>query len=150
MATRTARCACGRVEIVVEDEPTLVAACHCDFCQMRTGSVLAVQAYFLEAQCEATGESGVYNGLEVNGVASQAGNAIDYHFCTTCGSTVFWTTAATNGGDIVGVAVGNFVDPQFGAPMREYYAILRHDWMQPVSAAEQFETFPEQGERLKF
>jgi hypothetical protein len=151
MTTKTAHCGCGRVQVALDGDPVLVGACHCDFCQKRTGSVFAVQAYFSEEQCsEISGETKVYNGLVVDGVASQAGNVIDYHFCTTCGSTVYWTTAGTAGGSIIGVAVGNFVDPHFRPPMREYYTRLRHDWVRPVPAAQQFQTFPEQGERLRF
>ena len=98
MTTRTAQCGCGRVQVILRDEPFHVCACHCDFCQKRTGSVFAVQAYFTREQCvDIVGETKVYNGLEVDGVASEAGPAQtpNYHFCTTCGSTVYWTV----GGD---------------------------------------------------
>ena len=47
--TRTAQCGCGRVRISVDGEPLLVGACHCDFCQKRTGSIFAVQAYLSES-----------------------------------------------------------------------------------------------------
>jgi hypothetical protein len=150
MTTRTAQCGCGRVQVSVENEPVLVAACHCDFCQKRTGSVFAVQAYFLEDQCvEINGETKVYNGLDVDGVGSAAGQnqTPNYHFCTTCGSTVYWTVEGRPGSTVIGIAVGNFADPDFTAPMREYYARLRHRWVSPVSSADQFETFPDERER---
>jgi hypothetical protein len=47
---RTAQCACGRLRIIVEGEPLLVAACHCDFCQKRTGSIFAAQALFSDSE----------------------------------------------------------------------------------------------------
>ena len=145
MTTRTARCGCGRVQVTVENEPVLVGACNCDFCQKRTGSVVGVQAYFSPDQLvETNGETKAYNGLEVDGVASQDGRPIDYHFCTTCGSTVYWTVQGPSGTATIGVAVGNFVDPEFPPPTREYYTVLRHRWIRPVPAADQFETFPEQ------
>jgi hypothetical protein len=131
--------------VTVEDEPVLVGACHCDFCQKRTGSLFAVQAYFSQDQCvQIKGETKIYNGLEVDGVASAAGGlVIDYHFCPTCGSTVYWTF----GEPLIAIAVGNFVDPDFPLPMREYNTRFRHRWVLPVSSAEQFETFPEEQER---
>jgi hypothetical protein len=151
MTTKTARCGCGRVQIRLDGEPTLVAACHCDFCQKRTGSAFGFQAYFSEQQCvEIVGETKIYNGLEVDGAASQAGNVIDYHFCATCGSTVYWTTTGATDDKIIGVAIGNFVDPQFRPPMREYYTKLRHAWIAAAPSAQQFNEFPSQEHRLRF
>jgi hypothetical protein len=145
MATRTARCGCGRVHVTVEGEPVLVGACNCDFCQKRSGSVVGVQAYFAPDQLVGiNGETNAYNGLEVDGVASQEGRPLVYHFCATCGSTLYWTVEDTSGTAAICVAVGNFVDPDFPPPTREYYTVLRHRWVRPVPSADQFETFPEQ------
>jgi hypothetical protein len=57
---------------------------------------------------------------------------------------VYWTVEGLSDTATIGVAVGNFVDPEFPPPTREYYTTLRHRWMRPVSSADQFETFPEQ------
>ena len=143
MTTRTAQCACGRVEIVVENEPVRVVACHCDFCQKRTGSVFSVHAFFAEEQVVAiTGETKSYNGLEVDGVGAAGGSVVDSHFCATCGSTVYWDLFLSDGDREVGVAVGNFVDPDFPMPAVEYSTRLRHRWVPPVPTADQFDTFP--------
>jgi hypothetical protein len=83
MTTRTAQCGCGRVQVTMDGEPVLVGACHYDFCQKRTGSVFAVSAYFGENQCVGiNGETKVYNGLKVDGVASKRGEnqTPNYHF----------------------------------------------------------------------
>jgi len=107
--------------------------------------VVGVQAYFSPDQLvEINGETKAYNGLEVDGVASQGGTPIEYHFCTTCGSTVYWTVEGRSETATIGVAAGAFVDPEFPPPTREYYILLRHRWMRPVPSADQFETFPEQ------
>ncbi len=152
MTTRTARCACGRVEVVVDGDPVLIAACHCDFCQKRTGSTFGFQAYFTEEQCvEIVGDTKVYSGLDLDGVESQAGRAQTprYHFCTTCGSTLYWTVEDGSGHGLVAVAVGNLVDQEFPAPMREYYTELRHHWISPATTAEQFQRFPHASDRLR-
>ena len=142
---RTAQCGCGRVRVTVDGDPLLVGACHCDFCQKRSGRIFTVQAYFAQSKCvEIDGETKSYNGLEVDGVGSTTGHSIEYHFCTTCGSTLYWNIES----GMIGVAVGNFVDSHFPAPTREYYTKLRHHWMLPVPSAQTFETFPEEGERL--
>ena len=146
--TRTAQCGCGRARMTVDGDPLLVGACHCDFCQKRSGSVFAVQAYFAESQCvEVDGETKVYNGMKVDGIGSTSGDSIDYHFCTTCGSTLYWNVER-RGSAMIGIAVGNFVDPDFPPPAREYYARLRHHWVPSISSAETFETFPEEEAQL--
>jgi hypothetical protein len=126
----------------VEAEPIQVVVCHCDFCQKRTSSVFYVGAYFDQGDgIEVRGESKVYNGLEIDGVASINGDDISYHFCPVCGSTVFYTF---KGRPYMGIAVGSFVDPDFPAPTMEFNVGMRHHWLPPIPSAGQFETYPEE------
>jgi hypothetical protein len=97
------------------------------------------------------GESNVYNGPKEDGVGSASDHSIDYHFCTTCGSTVYWTIWPIDGhtdAPTIGIAVGNFVDPEFPPPASEYYAQPRHRWMPAISSAETFNSFPQRGTRF--
>ena len=136
MATRIAQCACGRLRVELAGDPITVAACHCDACQKRTGSVFQVGAYFAADQfIRITGEVNSYNGLEVDGVVGANGRSGTYSFCPTCGSTVFWDATPS----LRGVAVGSFVDPNFPPPESESWTSLRHRWVQPVPTAQQFE-----------
>jgi hypothetical protein len=140
MTTRTAQCACGRLELTVEGDPTLVLICHCDFCQKRSGNVFIAGAHFGEEQIVAKrGETTIYNGLVVDEVgAVGVPGGIDYHFCPTCGSTVFWEMQSPlDDKRNVVVAVGNFVDPQFPAPTTELFTKFRHEWVPPVPFAVQ-------------
>jgi hypothetical protein len=137
--TRTAACACGQVEVTVETEPAAVVTCHCDFCQKRTGSVFQVSAVFPDSQgITIAGETQIYNGLETRGVGTTNGDEIKYHFCPTCGSTVFWTF---EGRPLLVIAVGNFADPDFPTPTAELHAPYRHHWVQLVPGSAQFEGF---------
>ena len=137
MTSRTAQCACGRLNVTVEGEPLAVVNCHCDFCQKRTGSVFSAGAQFTPEQVvEISGETKTFNGLEIDGVGAIRGLGIDYSFCPTCGSTVYWNFAF-DGLSITGIAVGNFVDPDFPIPTVEYFTATRHHWVPPVSGAEQ-------------
>lgn len=116
----------------------MVLACHCDFCQKRTGSLLSVGAVFDSGQVvDTVGEIKTYNGLEVDGVGAQGGIGIDYKFCATCGATVFWTFVVGDA-SITEVAVGNFVDPDFPVPTIEYHTATRHHWLPPVPGADQY------------
>jgi hypothetical protein len=45
---------------------------------------------------------------------AESGNALTFHFCPTCGSTVYWESEGFPG--YVAVAIGNFADPDFPAP----------------------------------
>jgi hypothetical protein len=141
MTTRTARCACGRLQVTVQGEPLAVTICHCDFCQKRTGSVFQVGARYTEEQIlEISGETKTYNGLEIDGVGLDGSDiGIDYHFCTTCGSTVYWTMDVSP--PFFAIAVGNFVDPDFPEPAIEMHTAMRHHWVPPVPTAGQFEAF---------
>jgi hypothetical protein len=147
MTRRTAQCGCGRVQVTVENEPMLVCACHCDFCQKRTGSVFSVQAYFTEDQCvEINGETKVYNGLEVDGVASAAGpnqTPLPPFLHDLRLDRLRSVEGSLLEGRLIGIAVGNFVDPDFPTPTQEYQTRLRHHWVSPVSSADQFVTFPD-------
>jgi hypothetical protein len=142
MTTRTARCACGRVRVTVHNEPLAVTICHCDFCQKRTGSVFQVGARFAEEQVvEISGETTTYNGQKTDGVGVGGSDiGIDYHFCTTCGSTAYWTIEGSP--PFFAIAVGNFVDPDFPTPAIEMHTAMRHQWVPPVPDTAQFEAFP--------
>jgi hypothetical protein len=98
--------------------------CYCDFCQKRTGSVVNVGAQFAPEQIVAiAGETKTFNGLEIDGIPATGGVGIDDSFCATCGSTVYRRFVFEDM-SITGVAVGNFVDPDFPAPTVEYFIDL--------------------------
>jgi hypothetical protein len=134
----TAECACGRLHVSVESEPMMVAICHCDFCQKRTGSVFQVGAYFAANEpIEIRGETKSYNGLEIDGVGNASGASVTYNFCPICGSTVYWVSDGKAG--ILGISAGNIVGTELPAPGMELYTENRHDWVPPAASAEQFQ-----------
>ena len=140
MTTRTARCGCGRAEITVEGEPIRVVRCHCDFCQKRTGSLFSSSAHWFEKDvAEVSGETKRYNGLEVDGVGAVVAGAVNFHFCPTCGSSLYWDWRLEGDAErTVGVGGGNFVDTGFPMPTIESFTAFRHDWVPPVPDAQQF------------
>jgi hypothetical protein len=131
------------LKVRVRGEPLFVAACHCDFCQKQTGSVVQVVAYFGDDQIlEITGASNVYNGLDIDGVgiAGSDENGVSLHFCGTCGSTVYRRLDQMPGA--YGIGVGTFVDPDFPPPTMEAWTELRHRWVAPIADAVAYEQFP--------
>ena len=82
--TRRAACSCGQLHLTIEGEPSRIAMCHCLECQRRTGAVISNQARFRLEQVSFAGKTTAWTRT------AESGNAMTYHFCPTCGSTVFW------------------------------------------------------------
>ena len=88
---RHAACSCGQLHLTIEGEPSRNAMCHCLACQRRTGAVISNQARYRNDQVAITGKSTAWQRT------ADSGNAMTFHFCPTCGSTVFWENAGFPG-----------------------------------------------------
>ena len=106
--TRRATCSCGQLHLAIEGEPSRIAMCQCLECQRRTGAVSSNQARFCLQQVSFAGKTTAWKRT------AESGNTMTYHFCPTCGSTVFWENEGFP--RHVTVAIGNFADPSFPAP----------------------------------
>jgi hypothetical protein len=121
MTTRRAACSCGQLYLTVEGEPVRVSMCHCLECQRRTGAVISNQARFAREQVTVSGQSAVWKRT------AESGNALTFHFCATCGSTVYWEGEGFPG--FVAIAIGNFADPAFPPPTIAVWEEERHPWV---------------------
>lgn len=141
MQTKKAQCCCGDLSITVSGEPERVIACHCDYCQRRTGSVLQVSCWYFEDQIVSrAGEGQVYRGPDNRGV--------DYSFCRRCGSTVYWQLAYLRQAaeqPIYGIAVGCFADADFPRPEFECWTRLKHSWLGEIEDVQSYDKFSAQG-----
>jgi hypothetical protein len=107
---RTALCACGQASITVSGDPAMHGVCHCTNCKRRTGSAFGISAYFREDQVTArTGATTVYAFHHEAQNHDQA-----RHFCSRCGTTLWWTLSSLPG--FVGVAGGCFADADLPEP----------------------------------
>ena len=97
----------------------MVGACHCISCQKRTGSAFSVAVFFDEAQVTPSGPVGQYVRL------GDSGKPVQFNFCPTCGSSVFWRPAFRPGW--VGVAIGCFDDKTL-KPTQVVYEHEKLDW----------------------
>ena len=89
--TRHAACSCGQLRLTIEGEPSRNAMCHCLACQRRTGAVISNQARYRSDQVTVAGKSTEWKRT------ADSGNEMTFHFCPTCGSTVFWENAGFPG-----------------------------------------------------
>lgn len=117
---REASCRCGRLRATCEGEPVRVSVCHCLACQRRTGSAFAAQARFPLDKVRVAGEHRAWTRT------ADSGRTTDYHFCPTCGSTVFYRGGAFP--DLVAVPVGAFADPGFPPPAFSVWEARKHPW----------------------
>ena len=129
---RVARCSCQSLSVFVTGDPVRVSICHCVECQRRTGSAFGAQVRFPLAAVTISGPSTAYARR------ADSGNTLTFHFCPTCGSTVYYTNDALP--EFVGVAIGAFADPQAWVPEFSVYERTKHAWVQaPPSATTSLE-----------
>jgi len=127
MTIRHAVCSCGQLRLSVEGEPARISICHCLECQRRTGAVISNQARFLRDQLTVDGKATAWKRQ------AESGNVLTFHFCPTCGSTVYWENDGFP--EYVSVAIGNLADPNFPAPTIALWEESRHAWFSlPASA----------------
>jgi hypothetical protein len=83
--------------------------------------VISNQARFPREQVTISGKSTAWIRT------AESGNVLTFHFCPTCGSTVYWENEGFPG--YVAVAIGNFADPNFPAPTIAVWEESRHLWV---------------------
>ena len=84
-----------------------------------------------------TGETRCYNGLEADGVGAVAiPGGINYRFCAVCGSSIYFDSVFSEGGQrVFTIALGAFVDAVFPPPTVEFFTKFRHPWVPPIPDA---------------
>lgn len=131
MTERLASCSCGQLTVQVTGEPVRISICHCLACQRRTGSPFSFQARFRRADVSPSGVSSRY--LRVG----DEGPGAWFHFCPTCGTTVYYEPVAMP--DHVSIPVGAFSDPSFPAPTVSVYEERMHGWVVPPASIQRHE-----------
>jgi hypothetical protein len=136
MTTRSAACSCGQLHLTMQGDPVRISMCHCLECQRRTGAVISNQARFPRDQVTIAGKSTAWKRT------AESGNALTFHFCPVCGSTVYWENEGFPG--VVAVAIGNFADPRFPAPTIAVWEEVQHPWVSSLAETPQ-KHFDKQG-----
>ncbi|SPF79522.1 GFA family protein [Pseudoprimorskyibacter insulae] len=99
-------CLCGAVRYETKGQPVKAAACHCRYCQLRSGSAFGVSVYFA-----AENVTMLRGDLRDYTFQTESGRSFTTRFCTTCGTTVFWQLEVFPG--LTGVAGATFDPPSF-------------------------------------
>jgi hypothetical protein len=101
----------------------MVSMCGCLRCQRRTGSAFALASRW---RADAVAVSGEFKTFER---PSDTGNVVQLRFCPQCGTTVLTSLAIMP--DTVGIPVGCFADPTFGAPTVAVWCESLPPWIRP-------------------
>jgi hypothetical protein len=116
-----AQCACGGLSVDLPGPTDAVAACHCIECQRRTGAPFGAGAYYPADAVEVRGLSTRFSRQ------GESGAVLDFFFCPTCGSTVFWRSSRFP--TRIAVALGAIADPSFPPPKTSLWERAKHPWV---------------------
>ena len=131
--THEGGCLCGAVRYRVSNAPVVAAACHCTYCQRRTGSAFGLVTYFREQDVEIIrGELKTYEHR-----SDESKRWLRKQFCVTCGTTISLAAEVLPGA--CGIEGGTFDDPQWFKI--EWHTWLRsaHPWVIPPPGVEKFQ-----------
>ena len=118
---RTGQCHCGSLRVIATGEPDRVYLCHCGACQRRTGTAFHFGATYPKEQVRLDGERKIYER------AADSGYRIRFHFCPSCGTTLYWE--GDRNPAVCGVAVGAFDTSAFPPPSDSIWEESMHPWL---------------------
>jgi hypothetical protein len=90
-------------------------------CQKRTGSAFGLAAFFERGVVTVEGKASNFTR------PSESGFEVVFHFCETCGSTVYWEPKRKP--ELIAVAVGCFAEPSFPMPSKSVFKEHQHPWV---------------------
>ena len=122
MTAHTASCRCGQLTATATGEPVRVSVCHCLDCQRRSGSAFAAQVRFPAEQVTIAGNSTEYAH------AGGGGNIARFHFCPTCGDSVYFTNDTIP--ETIAIALGTLANPYAFTPNFSVWENRKHDWIE--------------------
>ena len=127
-------CLCGAVRYQVEGEPVWAVLCHCRDCQRSSGTGHVPVMGMPKSSFTVSGQTTTYTARGSSGLGSVR------HFCPTCGSLLFGTTAVAP--DAVSIYVGTLDDPSVFQPDTVMFKRDRHPWDITAGELTEFDTMP--------
>jgi hypothetical protein len=118
---RKATCSCGALSLVAQGEPVTVSVCHCLECQRRKGSACGIAVFFAIGMTEVASISTVLSRI------GDRGKPVEFHFCPSCRSTLFWEPDFRPG--MTALALGCFEDKDGLEPTQRVFDHHRHPWV---------------------
>jgi len=107
--------------VTASGAPAKVSLCHCNACKKRTGSSFGVAVFYDSDRVVTAGPSAVYERR------GESGEQIAFHFCPSCGTTVYWLPEFRPGS--IAIALGAFDDQEGLVPTQSVYEHRRDQWI---------------------
>ncbi|MET0373502.1 MAG: GFA family protein [Rhizorhabdus sp.] len=120
----TAHCQCGQLSVECHGHPARVSICHCHDCQRRSGAAFSAQIRFHTDNVRVSGEYHSWTRI------SDSGNKAVFHFCPTCGSTLFYDIEMLPG--LRAIPMGTFAGTALPAPWFSVYENRKLPWVEIV------------------
>ena len=106
-ASAAGGCLCGVIRYQLAQQPARVTLCHCRFCQRSTGA-----AYMVQPACDGADFTVTQGRTKpYRHISAGSGEAIEIHFCDTCGTKIYQTFERFPGA--VGLYSGTLDDPNW-------------------------------------
>jgi hypothetical protein len=112
-------CLCGSVRYESDNEPALVAVCHCATCQKNTGSAFSLNLAMPTGSLTISGES--LTTYDDRGGAS--GSPFFRTFCSRCGSPI------SGSGGLTFIKAGTLDDPSWVKPEVHMWCSEKQPWV---------------------
>ncbi len=134
-------CLCGDIRYRVRGSPVRAFACHCRFCQRRTGTALAVVTFFPQGDVEFSGRP----RASYRTASDESGRWIALDFCPRCGTNVGASLEHLPAEYVV--SGGTFDDPNWFEVSKHIWTRSKVKWMTPPEGCEWHRTTPAAGPR---
>lgn len=116
-----AACACGALSAKITGAPKRVSVCHCHACRTRTGSAFSTNIRFDRVQVIPDGPAHSFARIGDDGMT------ITYHFCPTCGVSVWYENSGLP--KAVMVPAGALAPAELPAPSVSVYDARCPAWL---------------------
>ncbi|KAE8405465.1 Mss4-like protein [Aspergillus pseudonomiae] len=123
-------CICGRIRVLLEQQPPSSLVCHCRNCSRSGGGSSINYVLHKEEIAIQDPQSSLKVYVDTNTVS---GNHIQRKFCSNCGSPIITETPSFPGKAIVKASLFDVIS----RPDEEVFTDRRQAWEEPVEGAKQ-------------
>lgn len=116
----TGRCGCGSVRYTARTKPQAALVCQCRDCQFDSGTGHSCHIMMRISDVNLSGPLTTYRST------AESGNAVERQFCSVCGSSIVYRSAAF--AHSVFVTAGSLDDPSIFAPSMVVYTDSAQPW----------------------
>lgn len=129
-------CYCGAIEYEAEVQPGTATVCHCNDCQVQSGS-----AFRANIAAPAAGFRLLKGTPRTYIKTAASGNQRVLAFCEVCGTSLY--ACAVEHPQSYSLRIGTVKQRQeLGTPQRQIWTQRRHDWIRLPDSVEAFEGQP--------